>query len=240
MLSKEKNIDSYLKWFYLTTGYKTLKLDPSKDRLAVKYTYYLTNCERIKETWVELKEAALNKEKAIIIGPDLSQFKKNRNLFTEDSILIGVDGASYMFFHRTGKMPDIIVSDLDGPLRLYYLITEMNKYIAIHPHGDNIHRLAHLASLLKYDKIIVTTQTEDFECIRNVGGFTDGDRAILLALELGFNIIHVCCFKRRPLFAHKNTLSALDTKSKEIKMKILFDLIKIIKDIYGDKIKFTS
>ncbi|MCE4615167.1 MAG: DUF115 domain-containing protein [Desulfurococcales archaeon] len=238
MLNKHSN--NYFKDFYLTTGYKLLNLDPSRDRIAVQYIYSLINCRKVNEIWLNLREMASYRKTAVIIGPELSQLQKLQSTLSENNVLIGVDGASYTFFLKTGTLPDIVVSDLDGPLRLYYLIQEMNKYIAIHPHGDNIYRITTLNSLLQYSRLIVTSQTEDYECIRNIGGFTDGDRAVLLAVEMGFESIIICCFSREPVFFHKEIIYSRDSKTKKIKVEILYGLLEKIKELYGDRVKFIS
>jgi len=231
--------NDYFRNYYLTRGYKLLNLDPSRDRIAVDYVFSLINCHKIEETWNKLKEIASNKENAIIIGPELSRVESYQSILSENNVLIGVDGASFAFFLNTGKMPDIVVSDLDGPLKMYSIIREMDKYIAIHPHGDNIYRLAHLNSLLQYTKTVVTTQTEDHSCIKNIGGFTDGDRAILLALTLGFDKISVCCFSRKPVSTHKE-ITRPWSKEKNAKMKILYEIMEKIMEMYGDHVKIIS
>ncbi|MCE4606489.1 MAG: DUF115 domain-containing protein [Desulfurococcales archaeon] len=240
MLTRRHGRNNYFKDYYLTTGYKLLNLEPSKDRIAVSYVFSIIDCRRIEETWSKLKEIASNKGNAIIIGPELSQLERHQLIFPENTILIGVDGASYAFFLETGRMPDIVVSDLDGPLKMYSIIQEMGRYIVIHAHGDNIYRIAYLNSLLRYAKTVITTQTEDYVCIKNVGGFTDGDRAILLALTLGFNRIIVCCFSENPIFTHKEVTVSWSKETKRIKIRILYELLEKIKKVYGDRVKIIS
>jgi uncharacterized Rossmann fold enzyme len=232
--------DDYFKDFYKSKGHKLLNLDPSRDRIAVQFVYSLIDCGKVNGTWFRLKQIASLLKSAIIIGPEMKDIEKVQAFPLEGSVIIGVDGASYAFFLKTGRMPDITVTDLDGPMRLYYLLREMNRYIVLHPHGDNIYRIANLYSILSYDNMIVTSQTENFDCIRNIGGFTDGDRAILLAIELGFKEIKVCCFSREPVYSHKEIGFPRDYELKNVKLRILYDLIQKIKESYGDRVKFIS
>ena len=56
----------------------------------------------------------------------------------------------------------------------------LGSYFTIHAHGDNISKIKkyphHLIS-----KTFGTTQTRSLHNVFNIGGFTDGDRALILA-----------------------------------------------------------
>ncbi|MEB3755263.1 MAG: hypothetical protein GSR79_00150, partial [Desulfurococcales archaeon] len=69
---------------------------------------------------------------------------------------------------------------------------------------------------------------------------TDGDRAILLALTLGFDRISVCCFSRKPVFTHKEITRSWNKEEKNAKMKILYEIMEKIMEMYGDHVKIIS
>ena len=77
-----------------------------------------------------------------------------------------------------GIKPDIIVTDLDGDLKVLKKIGKSKTIFVVHAHGDNLNRL----DLVKYFKnFLGTTQTKPFGKLFNFGGFTDGDRGVFLA-----------------------------------------------------------
>lgn len=77
---------------------------------------------------------------------------------------------------------DMIVSDLDGPVDR--IIERKNAVKVIHAHGDNIDRIVKVVPEL-YGIVLGTTQSIPVRNIRNIGGFTDGDRAVIMATIMG-------------------------------------------------------
>jgi len=55
--------------------------------------------------------------------------------------------------------------------------------LVLHAHGDNIERIKSVIPKLR--RFVGTTQSVPFDRIYNFGGFTDGDRAALLAKKFG-------------------------------------------------------
>lgn len=80
--------------------------------------------------------------------------------------------------------PTAIVTDLDGDVAMQAVANAMGVPVFVHAHGDNAPALReHLPSLR--GPLAGTTQAEPRGRVRNFGGFTDGDRACCLAVELG-------------------------------------------------------
>jgi hypothetical protein len=77
--------------------------------------------------------------------------------------------------------PDIIVTDLDGDLKLLERAGR-SAIVVVHAHGDNIERLDFAR---RFKKCLVTTQTKQTKRAHNFGGFTDGDRCVFLADHFG-------------------------------------------------------
>ncbi|MGC8727430.1 MAG: hypothetical protein ACP5RG_05460 [Thermoplasmata archaeon] len=86
---------------------------------------------------------------------------------------------------------DMIVSDLDGPIEK--IIQNENAIKVIHAHGDNIDKMIEFVPLIK-GIVLGTTQSIPFEPVKNIGGFTDGDRAIIMGKIMGAKIVKVYGF----------------------------------------------
>ncbi len=77
---------------------------------------------------------------------------------------------------------DMIVSDLDGPVDKIIENTESIK--VIHAHGDNINKLRETIPRLK-GVVLGTTQSIPLKNVMNIGGFTDGDRSVIMGTLMG-------------------------------------------------------
>ncbi|HOJ43921.1 MAG TPA: DUF115 domain-containing protein, partial [Syntrophorhabdaceae bacterium] len=84
-------------------------------------------------------------------------------------------------------LPDIIVTDLDGSMDDIIRANKAGSFIVVHAHGNNLEKLK--AYLPKLRNILGTTQTPPIGDLHNFGGFTDGDRSVFLAVELGAKLI---------------------------------------------------
>ena len=104
------------------------------------------------------------------------------NYDLKDYVLIASDGATTALINQK-IAPDIVVSDLDGDIDDILLANIRGANIVIHAHGDNMDRIAKLTSF--FNNVLGTTQSQPIGNLYNFGGFTDGDRAIFLAVALG-------------------------------------------------------
>ena len=117
-------------------------------------------------------------------GPSLKEHVKflKENYDLRDYVLISADGATTALIGERIS-PDIVATDLDGNMDDILLANLRGANIAVHAHGDN------LDAVIKYtpffSNVIGTTQAQPVGNIYNFGGFTDGDRAIFLAVALG-------------------------------------------------------
>ena len=117
-------------------------------------------------------------------GPSLKEHVKflKENYDLKDYVLISADGATTALI-KERISPDIVATDLDGNMDDILLANLRGANIAVHAHGDN------LVAVVKYtpffSNVIGTTQAQPVGNIYNFGGFTDGDRAIFLAVALG-------------------------------------------------------
>ncbi len=101
-------------------------------------------------------------------------------------------------------VPDIHVTDMEED----DLIVELDKkgcLLVLHAHGDNIDRIKSVVP--RVSKFVGTTQSTPFDRIYNFGGFTDGDRAAIIAKEMnaskvvlyGFDFEKASGIKKRKL-----------------------------------------
>lgn len=122
-------------------------------------------------------------------GPDLEDELDRMEV---QCSLISADGSTSSLLER-GLIPDIIVTDLDGDIGAEIECNEKGSIAVIHAHGDNITAVRKWLPLFP-GKITPTVQCEPFGCLFNFGGFTDGDRAALLAQHFGASKIHLVGF----------------------------------------------
>jgi len=94
------------------------------------------------------------------------------------------DGAVSAFI-RAGRIPDLIFTDLDGAVGDQLAASRRGSWIIVHAHGDNMGLLKEnvrriSGPLLGSCQVLPIPPT-----VLNLGGFTDGDRGVHWAAELG-------------------------------------------------------
>ena len=139
-----------------------------------------------------LKEKLLAASKVVIVGASVKEIDFV-NFDFENSIVIAADGS-------VGGVVGLVniacvVTDFDGNPHLDKVAKEGVTFVA-HAHGDNRNRWRE--SLDKWSRLetppnlILTHQvTESIDGMHNFGGFTDGDRAVCLAINLGVPIMKI-------------------------------------------------
>ena len=117
-------------------------------------------------------------------GPSIKEHIKmlKEDYDLRDYVLVAADGATTAMIEEK-IVPDIVATDLDGNIDDILLANLRGANIVIHAHGDNMERIASLSSF--FNNVLGTTQAQPVGNLYNFGGFTDGDRAIFLAVALG-------------------------------------------------------
>lgn len=117
-------------------------------------------------------------------GPSLKDHIKllKNDYDLRNYVLIAADGATTALVEERIS-PDIVATDLDGNIDDILLVNLRGANIAVHAHGDNIDRITTLTGF--FTNVLGTTQAQPAGNLYNFGGFTDGDRAIFLAVALG-------------------------------------------------------
>jgi uncharacterized Rossmann fold enzyme len=117
-----------------------------------------------------------------------------------------------------GIVPDAVFTDLDGADDRLLELNESGTIVVIHAHGDNMPLLRSWVPRFK-GPVVATTQSTPFKNVYNFGGFSDGDRAVFAADELGAAHITIIGFdlddtnvdpmKRGKLFWARKLLAAI-------------------------------
>lgn len=156
--------------------------DPAADRAAAHELHPLVPAtSRFRELGVELR----NRRNVAVVGAGPSLHRTDAAALA-GRIVVACDGAA-TWLREAGVTPHLVVTDLDGAPDDLEWAAAQGSAMVVHAHGDNRDALARLAPRLG-PRLFGTYQCEPetaLEPMRNVGGFTDGDRAVLLCEELG-------------------------------------------------------
>lgn len=107
-------------------------------------------------------------------------------------VILAADAAARRL-HKAGITPHIVFTDLDG---LDDDVLEMNAdgtLLAVHAHGDNMPLLRSWVPRMK-GPVVGTTQSTPLSNVYNFGGFSDGDRGVFAAHELGARSVSLIGF----------------------------------------------
>ncbi|WP_407392383.1 6-hydroxymethylpterin diphosphokinase MptE-like protein [Methanobrevibacter sp.] len=137
-------------------------------------------------TLEELREIVGFSDKFIVFGagPSIKEHVKmlKEEYDLKNYVLVSADGATTAMIEERIS-PDVVATDLDGNLDDIMLADIRGANVVIHAHGDNIDKIATLPQF--FTSVLGTTQAQPIGNLYNFGGFTDGDRAIFLAVALG-------------------------------------------------------
>ena len=125
-------------------------------------------------------------------APCLAQeLEEMERVEVDNAVFLAADGATMVLLEH-GILPAIVVTDLDGPFPAILQANQMGSLIVVHAHGDNLEALKRYVP--KLERVIGTVQCRPPEGLYNFGGFTDGDRAVFLAREMGAASIELVGF----------------------------------------------
>lgn len=127
----------------------------------------------------------------VVCGNAPSLEEELEGLLIGERSILAADGAAAVLL-RCGIVPDVLVTDLDGPIEAILEADRRGALVVVHAHGDNQDALRRYVPLL--GGILGTAQCRPPEGLYNFGGFTDGDRCVFLARELGAASIHLVGF----------------------------------------------
>jgi len=151
---------------------------PDKDEEAAKL---LAEILHNREPMLQAAKAIIIGQRTVVCGNAPTLDKELKELQEKDAVFLAADGATAVLLEHN-IVPDIVVTDLDGPFPAILKANEMGSIVVVHAHGDNLDALIRYAPMLK--RIIGTVQCRPLPGLHNFGGFTDGDRCVFLAREL--------------------------------------------------------
>jgi uncharacterized Rossmann fold enzyme len=136
---------------------------------------------RLRDLGVEVR----NRRNVVVVGAGPSLLKTPASALA-GQVLVACDGAAG-WLREQGAAPHIVVTDLDGAPDDLAWAASRGSAMVVHAHGDNQPALRALAPKLG-PRLYGTYQSAPepgLEPMRNLGGFTDGDRAVALCESLG-------------------------------------------------------
>ncbi|RXE57101.1 hypothetical protein ABH15_02950 [Methanoculleus taiwanensis] len=109
-----------------------------------------------------------------------------------EGTIFAADAAAEVLTDR-GIRPDAVFTDLDGATDRFIDMNRDGTVMVVHAHGDNVPLLRHWTPRFP-GPLVRTTQGTPLPAVHNFGGFTDGDRAVYAAEELGATAITIIGF----------------------------------------------
>jgi len=97
--------------------------------------------------------------------------------------IVAADGAAARCLDG-GLTPDVITTDLDGPVASEIAACAKGALLIVHAHGDNVDALEEWVPQAEGD-LAGSWAGPPSESLLDVGGFTDGDRGAYLAAHVG-------------------------------------------------------
>lgn len=128
----------------------------------------------------------------IVAGNAPSLLDDIRDTDFDGKVVIAADAAARVM-KKGGVIPDIVFTDLDGLDDDVLEMNEAGMILAVHAHGDNMPLVKSWVPKMK-GPVVGTTQSTPLENVYNFGGFSDGDRGVFAAYELGANSVSLIGF----------------------------------------------
>jgi uncharacterized Rossmann fold enzyme len=121
-------------------------------------------------------------QRVSIAGPATS-LEDDVSTLSKGETVISAGSATARLIHM-GIMPDIIVTDMDGDVSCEIEAIRGGALAFVHAHGDNMTRIEEVVPVLDRP-FVPTVQCKPFGNVYNFGGFTDGDRALIMSSHFG-------------------------------------------------------
>ena len=118
------------------------------------------------------------------------------------------------------------MTDLDGNQLFLKKADKLGAIMVVHAHGDNIPAMNKLVPKLRH--IIGSTQVMPVNNVYNFGGFTDGDRSVFLAEELGASQITLVSMDLGNEIGKYSKTKVQDSELKKAKMKVARRLLVML------------
>ncbi len=196
---------------------KDMGFERNEDERAALLLSKMLETKRKKSEVLEIDalRKAIKGKDVLVCGKAPKLVDEIKDVEPEKYVVVAADGATSVLMNA-GITPDIIVTDLDGNMEDE---ARAGAIMVVHAHGDNMDALRKIVPELK--RVIGTTQSKPRKYVYNFGGFTDGDRSVFLAKEMGARSIRLIGFDFR------------DVNVPPLKKKKLVWAEKLIKMVMG-------
>lgn len=184
----------------METGMKSEDWEPYYIRILAYFGFSREDDERSAEILssllprddIALLEDTIRGKDCLVCGnaPSLPADIKKTD-FT-GKVVIAADAAASVLFSK-GIRPDIILSDMDGMDDDFLVMNDAGTILVLHAHGDNIPLVRSWVPKVR-GPIVGTTQSTPLANVYNFGGFSDGDRCVFAAHELGAESVELIGF----------------------------------------------
>ncbi len=171
---------------------------------------------------IELLHRAIYGKDVLVCGKAPCLKDDIKNVDFKKYVVIAADGATSILMNN-GIAPNVVVTDLDGNMADEAKANDLGAIMVVHAHSDNIDTL--VKELPRLKRVIGTTQSTPLSNVYNFGGFSDGDRSVFLAKEMGARSITLIGFD----FDDENVTPV--KKKKLFWAKKLIDMIQVNKNL---------
>ncbi|MDH5635517.1 MAG: DUF115 domain-containing protein [Candidatus Bathyarchaeota archaeon] len=212
-------------WPWYDKIIKTFEYDRSKDQLATDVLSRLVSSRAID---LQQLKVLISGQSVLVFGAgpsleeDLQQIAKENLL--KKCVIISADGATTALLKVAKVVPSVVVTDLDGNINDLFRADRLGSVMVIHGHGDNIDRLQ--AYVPKFKSVVGTTQVEPKPNVYNFGGFTDGDRAVFLAVVMGAKLVALAGMDLGRVVGRYSKKQVRSVEVKILKLKICKELLE--------------
>ncbi|MGI0042388.1 MAG: 6-hydroxymethylpterin diphosphokinase MptE-like protein [Nitrososphaeraceae archaeon] len=214
----------FIEWFpYYQEIREQFGYSTERDQEAAKVLSYMT---RRKALDLRVLRKKIHGKKVMVIGAgvnleaSISYIKKNRNC----TKIVANGAVQAVLEHRI--KPDIVVTDLDGNHLFLKKADKLGAVMVVHAHGDNIPVMNKIVPKLRH--VIGSTQVMPMNNVYNFGGFTDGDRSVFLAEELGASQIILVGMDLGNEIGKYSKDTVRDSELKKAKMKVAKKLLAML------------
>ena len=173
-------------------------------------------------------ESAIKGYPVLILGagPSLEKdlVKLKQTEYLENIIIMAADGATTGLMDVCLRYPGIIVTDLDGKIPDILTANSKGSVMIVHSHCFNMNKIVDYVP--RFPKALGTTMVEPRPNVYNFGGYSDGDRAVFLATNMGADpIILAGMDMGEDIGKYSRTKSKLKEEKKE-KLKLCKKLLE--------------
>lgn len=223
MVGENISLNDWWPWYNRIAsifGYDKTKDQRAADILSALLTKKAINLNEFR---------ALVADRSVLVfgaGPSLEENlrKVSAEGILERCVIFSADGATTALLRIVKATPNVVITDLDGTIRDLLLADKLGATMVIHGHGDNIDQLKR--HVPKFVRAFGTTQVEPRSDVYNFGGFTDGDRAVFLAVAMGARLIALAGMDLGNVIGRYSKTYVSSVEVKKLKLKICRELLE--------------